>query len=66
MEYKLKAERVRKGIKQGELAKRLGITPQYLCKIEKGVADPRRELMLEIAHILQADVRELFFNEDGK
>jgi putative transcriptional regulator len=66
MEYKLKAERVKKGIKQGELAKRLGISSQYLCKIEKGTAEPRRCLMLEIAHILNVDPKELFFNDDEK
>ena len=34
--FNLKAERVRKGIKQGEFADKVGITPQYLCLIEKG------------------------------
>lgn len=60
-EYKLKSQRVRKGIKQGTLAKQVGITPQYLCKIEKGEAEPKRDLMIKIAEILGEDVKELFF-----
>lgn len=60
-EYKLKAQRVKKGIKQGALANRLGISPQYLCKIEKGEAEPKRDLMLKIAEALGEDVKTLFF-----
>lgn len=62
MLYKLKAKRVEKGIKQGLLSKQLGITPQYLGKIEKGEVEPRRDLMIKIAKLLGEDVKELFFN----
>ncbi|MEQ8156670.1 MAG: helix-turn-helix transcriptional regulator [Clostridiaceae bacterium] len=62
-EYKLKGIRVMKGIKQSDLAKQLGITPQYLNKIEKGNAEPRRDLMIKIAKILDCSVTELFFEE---
>lgn len=61
MIYKLIAARTGKGIKQGELAKQLGITPQYLRLIEKGEVEPRRDLMIKIAEALQEDVKELFF-----
>lgn len=61
MEYKLKAERVKRGIKQGDMAKQIGISSQYLCKIEKGIAEPRRDLMIKIAKALGEDVKELFF-----
>lgn len=60
-EYKLIAARTVKGIKQQELAKQLGITPQYLRLIEIGKAEPRRDLMIKIAKALEADVKELFF-----
>jgi len=63
MVYKLKAKRVEKGIKQIVLAKQLGITPQHLCQIEKGVIEPRRDLMIKIANILDVDVKVLFFDE---
>lgn len=61
MEYKLKAKRVEKGIKQGDMAKWLGVTPQYLCKIEKGEAEPKRDLMKRASEILETPVQELFF-----
>lgn len=60
-EHKLKGKRVAKGIKQGYFAKQLGITPQYLCQIEKGTVEPRRDLMIKIAEALGEDVKELFF-----
>ncbi|WP_373845069.1 helix-turn-helix transcriptional regulator [Clostridium sp.] len=65
MAYKLKARRVEKGIKQSTFAKEMGITPQYLCKIEKGEADPRRDLMMRISKALEASPQELFFNEEN-
>ncbi|MGH4140744.1 helix-turn-helix transcriptional regulator [Clostridium sp.] len=61
MSYKLKAKRVEMGIKQGDLAKQLQITPQYLCKIEKGEISPRLDLMKKISEILETSVQELFF-----
>jgi len=63
MAYKLKAKRVEKDIKQGVLAKQLGITPQYLCQIEKGKIEPRRDLMIKIAKALDEDIKVLFFLE---
>lgn len=61
MNYKLKAKRVEKGIKQGVFAKQIGVTPQYLCQIEKGTVEPRRDLMIKIAEAIGANVKELFF-----
>lgn len=62
--FNLKAERVRKGIKQGEFADKVGITPQYLCLIEKGKVEPRRDLMIKMAKVLNSDVKTLFFSEE--
>lgn len=62
--FNLKAERVRKGIKQGEFADKVGITPQYLCLIEKGEVEPRRDLMLKIAKELDSDIVTLFFSDN--
>lgn len=61
--YKLIAARTGKGIKQGEFAKKLGVTPQYLRLIEIGKVEPRRDLMLKIAEALGEDVKELFFQD---
>jgi putative transcriptional regulator len=60
-EYKLIAARTVKGIKQQDLAKKLGISPQYLRLIEIGKAEPKRDLMIKIAKVLEVDVKELFF-----
>lgn len=56
--------RLKKGIKQQELAKNLGITPQYLRLIEKGDIDPRASLMKKCSEVLEISVEELFFNEN--
>lgn len=62
--YKLKAERVNKGIKQKDLAKQLGVTPQYLNSIENGRTEPRRDLMQKISNLLEISIQELFFNDE--
>lgn len=64
MIYKLIASRTGRGIKQGEFAKQLGITPQYLRLIEKGAVEPRRDLMIKIAKALNLSVQELFFSDE--
>lgn len=63
MNFKLKAKRVELGIKQTELAKRLNISAQYLCKIENGDIDPRRNLMIAIAKELGMEPQKLFFDD---
>lgn len=45
------------------MAEKLGITPQYLCKIEKGEVEPRRNLMKKLSEELDTDVQELFFQD---
>lgn len=59
--YKLIAARTGRGIKQKELAKQLGITPQYLRLIEIGKVEPKRDLMIKIANALDENVTKLFF-----
>lgn len=63
MSFKLKAKRVERGILQKDFAKELGVTPQYIYNIENGKAEPRRDLMIKIAKILDTTVAELFFDE---
>ena len=60
MSYKLRAKRVEVGIKQGEMAKYLGVSPQYLCKVEKGQTSPRLDLMKKISAVLNIPISELF------
>lgn len=57
---KLKLKRIEKGFKQGELAQILGISQQYLRKLELDIVDPRLTLMKRISEILETSVTELF------
>ena len=61
MIYKIKAMRVGKGIKQKDFAKQLGITIQYLGKIERGNANPTIDIARKIAILLDSTIEELFF-----
>ena len=63
MIYKVRGRRNELGISQKSLAKDLGITPQYLCKIEKGQVEPRRDLMQKIAEKLETTPQKLFFED---
>lgn len=62
--YILKSERTKQGITQKELAKRLKITQQHLCRIENGKSIPRLDLMKKIAKELNSSVQELFFSDE--
>lgn len=64
LKFNVKSERVKQDIQQKKFAKELGITPQYLCLIEKGKIEPRRDLMIKIAKALKTDVITLFFSEE--
>lgn len=61
---KIKVKRIEMGIKQKDLAKRIGITAQYLMKIEHGEAkNPSIDIMKRISEELGESVEELFFSE---
>ncbi|MDU6879049.1 MAG: helix-turn-helix transcriptional regulator [Clostridium botulinum] len=62
--YILKSERVKQGISQKDLAKRLNITQQHLCRIENEKSIPRKKLMIKIAKELDSDVMTLFFSNE--
>jgi putative transcriptional regulator len=62
--FTIKAERVKRGIKQVDLAKKVGITPQYLHLIEIGKVEPRRNLIIAMSKELGMSPEKLFFNEE--
>lgn len=65
MGLKIKLRRIEKGLKQYELASKIGISPQYLRLLEIGKAtNPSRETMINIAKELDTSVEDLFFNEN--
>ena len=55
----IKFYRVSKNINQGQLAEQIGITPQYLSKIEHGAAKPSMDLLFTIADSLQLPAAKL-------
>lgn len=46
-------------LEQSDLAEQLGITQQYLSKIERGAAKPSTDLLFLIAKTLDIDVAKL-------
>ena len=64
MVSRLKMKRIELGIKQKDLAKKVGITPQYLMNLESGKAkNPSIKVMKSISESLGCGVQELFFDE---
>lgn len=61
--YRIKVIRKKRGLKQVQLADRLGITNIYLCKIEAGRADPSQKLLRRIAGELGVTPGELYDND---
>jgi DNA-binding XRE family transcriptional regulator len=55
----LRRRREREGISQAELARRAGIRPDYLGRIERGEADPRMTVLLALAAGLGTTLREV-------
>jgi len=56
----LRTRREAQGISREALARRLGITPSYLARIERTETDPRFTLLLGIAHELGTTLGEVF------
>lgn len=59
MGKKIRYYRIMQELWQGMLAEQIGITPQYLSKIEHGSARPSMDLVFRIADKLQVDVARL-------
>ncbi|WP_291651324.1 helix-turn-helix transcriptional regulator [Clostridium sp.] len=65
MGLKLKIKRIEKGIKQCELAERVGISRYSLSALERDkIKSPKLEVMKKIAKVLDTSVTELFFSEE--
>ena len=56
---KLKRERARKGWSQAALAARLGVTREYLARLETGRHDPPLSTVERLAKILSVNVSKL-------
>ncbi|WP_327140268.1 helix-turn-helix domain-containing protein [Nocardia sp. NBC_01327] len=56
----LRSHRRRAGLSLDALAERTGLTKSYISKIERGLSTPSIAVALRIAHVLDADVSQLF------
>ena len=63
---KISALRKAKGIKQEELAERLGVSPQAVSKWENDISCPDIMLLPKLADIFQVTVDELLSREEKK
>lgn len=47
-------------IKQSDLAKKLGVSPSYLCKVEKGRVEPSESFKKKCSEIFHREVQVIF------
>ena len=57
--YRIRSLRLDRNIGQGELARAMGITQQYLSKLEKGDVPIRVEHLFAVAKGLRCEVAEV-------
>ena len=59
------ARREREGVSRTALARRIGVSADYLGRIERGEADPRMSVLLALVAALDATLRELLAEADA-
>lgn len=57
---KLKEYRERDGLKQAELAERVGVRRETIVNLEKGRYNPSLKLAMDLAGVFRTTVEELF------
>jgi transcriptional regulator with XRE-family HTH domain len=55
----LRAERSARGERIADVARRAGVSPQYLSEVERGLKDPSSELLAALAGALGLSVAEI-------
>lgn len=58
----IKAERIRKGLTQFDLAEKINISESSISLIERGIQTPSVFVVYDIAKLLNIDINELFKN----
>lgn len=66
MNNKVKIARIEFNLTQQELADAIGVTRQTIHLIEKGKYNPTLKLCLDICHLLNKTLDELFWEEEAK
>jgi transcriptional regulator with XRE-family HTH domain len=63
---RLRSARLQRGLSQGTVARRAGIAPSYLSRVETESVQPTFRTVLRIHHALRADVAELLGQEQDE
>ncbi len=66
MENRIKELRKKVGLRQEDIANKLGVTRQTINAIENEKYNPTLELAMRLAKLLQTPVEELFLLDVGK
>ena len=63
----LRAARVKAGLKQDQLGDRVGVTGQYIGKLERGeTKNPSREIIQRIGQVLDIPFEALLYGNDAR
>lgn len=66
LKTKLKEYRAKYGMKQGELAEKVGVRRETIIRLEKGQYNPSLKLAMDIAKLFGTTVEEIFSFDDEK
>ena len=64
--FNLKPARKRKGMTQSALARAVGVTPNTIWQLEKGLINPSWQLACDIAKVLEVSLDELVDSANAK
>lgn len=64
MNNRIKQLRKELGLRQEDMAKKLGVSRQTIIAIENDKYNPTLELAMKIARLLKMNVEDIFFLED--
>lgn len=66
LKTKIKEYRAKYGMKQGELAERVGVRRETIIRLEKGQYNPSLKLAMDISNVFGISVEKLFEFYDDK
>ena len=65
LKTKIKEYRARFGMKQGELAEKVGVRRETIIRLERGQYNPSLKLAMDIAKVFGTDVEDRFSFSDN-
>lgn len=54
---KIKEARKNKGLKQNFVANAIGVTPEHLSSVERGINNPSKSLVKLLEHVLNVELK---------